>query len=205
MKTICTLFLVTLVYFAKAQTEDYVITNIGDTVRCEVNISGWGTVKYKVAGGKFEKVKLEDIKEYYHQENDLRFRAVYRDSSNKPEYMRVLENGPISLYLHDGSQAGLGVLGMLTVSPTSVYVGKGGDRTITLKTSGLLNGGSKQGRKDALSEMLKDKPDIYNKYVADNKFNYSQILNLVHLYNTGKPYQAPKKKVDPNVKKDDMY
>src|SRR5471030_121586 len=99
MKTICTLLLIISVIFAKAQTEDYVITNIGDTIRCEVNISGWGTVKYKVTEGKFEKVKLTDIKEYYHQYDDLRFRAVYRD--NKPEYLRVIENGRISLYLRE--------------------------------------------------------------------------------------------------------
>jgi hypothetical protein len=51
--------------------------------------------------------------------------------------------------------------------------------------------------------MLKDKPDVYNKYIAEEKFTFKQIGNLVHLYNTGKTYDEEKDNT--SIKKDDAY
>jgi hypothetical protein len=189
---------------ANAQTEDYVININGDTVKCELSLYSLGGPKYKVPDGKKEKIDIEKIKEYYHASNDLRFRAVYVDTLSKPKYMQVIESGPICLYQYAPANYS-GTMGMLTTSAIQWFVSKKGDRAIALKSTSLLGSGNKQERKDTLSEMLKDKPEIYNKYVADDKFSFKQIINLVHLYNTGQPYQVPQKKPDPNAKKDDMY
>ncbi|MES2279664.1 MAG: hypothetical protein V4592_26755 [Bacteroidota bacterium] len=204
MRTTFTLLLSVLVFIAKAQTEDYVITTNGDTVRCYVEISNQGTAKYKVPDGKYEKIKIDKIKEYYDQLNDLRFRAVYRDSSKRPEFLRVIENGLISLYMHNNNYYGM--IGAITVAPTSMLITKGGDRAVTIKTTSLLNNDTRQQRKDTLAVMFADKPEIYHMYKDDGKFGGGKILNLVHLYNTGKPYTPPVKKPrNPDAKKDDLY
>ena len=49
--------------------------------------------------------------------------------------------------------------------------------------------------------MIKDKPNVYEKYMAENKFNFNFIQNLVHLYNTGKLLSEEKTE----AKKDDAY
>lgn len=61
----------------KAQTEDYVITNKGDTIKCRIFSAFFsGHDMYKVEG-KSKKIKTDEIQEYYISHKNLRQRAVF--------------------------------------------------------------------------------------------------------------------------------
>jgi len=93
--------------------------------------------------------------------------------------MTVIEKGEINLYqkiiyFDDGSI-------------TLLYISKGSDDVIALKTSGLSLSKPRQSRMDILAKMLMDNKAVYDKYKANGKFTFKQIRNIVHLYNTGHP------------------
>jgi hypothetical protein len=137
---------------------------------------------------KPEEITEENIKEYSRSNRAKTYRAVYQGSSNKPNFMTVIERGKISLYelVQTNSYYG-GVSGTWnSTSQTDWYIGKNTDTVVSFKTSGFFMGKSRQARKDMLGEMFKDNPEVYNKYIAEDKFSFKQIRNLVHLYNTGK-------------------
>lgn len=167
---------------ASAQDQDYVITLKGDTIRCKVSKSIFGAFSYETPemnGSK--RIKTNDIKEFIRKKTI--YASVHRDDKNKSEFMEVVEKGVISLYqvtYYSYSQYG-------STSTTNWFVGKKSDTVSILKTNGLFATRSRQQRKDSFSEMLKDKKEIYDKYVAEDKFSFEQIENLVHLYNTGEP------------------
>jgi len=168
---------------------DYVIKVNGDSIRCNVSAPLIGSVKYQsVTMSKPEKIKLDSIKEYSLTTEQKIYRKVYRDGSAKPVFMVVIEKGKIGLYelIHTNTTMGYGGA-MTTTSTRDWYVGKNSDNVTGFKSSGIFLGKSRQSRKDLLAEMLKDKPEIYNKYMADDKFSFKQIRNLIHLYNTGEP------------------
>lgn len=99
--------------------------------------------------------------------------------------MTVLEKGKISLYE---------VIVYYKYSATTYwYVAKNSDKVSLIKTNGLFSGKGRKERKDDLAEMLKDQPAVYQKYMAEDKFNFKAIRNLVHLYNTGHTLDEEKK------------
>ena len=187
---------------AKAQTEDYVITTKGDTLKCSISTPLIGANKYTLPGANAKKFDRDEIKEYYITRKTLRKRAVFMGDKSKADYLTVVENGKICLYqiiYINYSQYG-------TTSNTEWYVGKGSDRVSPLKTSGLFLGKGRKERKDDFADMLKDKQDVYDKYIAEEKFSFNAIQNLVHLYNTGKSLKEDEEKQDKaNAKKDDAY
>ena len=40
-----------------------------------------------------------------------------------------------------------------------------------------------------LEDLLSDNKAVYDKFIADDKVSLKQIRNIIHLYNTGKPYE----------------
>src|SRR4051812_12715916 len=79
---------------------DLVITQKGDSIRCNINpFPAIGAVKYKSAAMiKPEKLEPEKIKEYFTLGFKVDIKAVFIDNSKTPVYMKVVEKGKISLY-----------------------------------------------------------------------------------------------------------
>jgi len=174
---------------------DYVITTKGDTIHCNVDRPLIGKPRYQSKTmSKDEKITPDNISEYSYNFFGKLYRAVYRDDHPTKEFLEVVENGPISIYEIVRATPGPGVsiatgaslMLSVTSSARDWFIGKNSDNVHSIKSSLYLMG-NHNGRKDEFGEMLKDKPDIYNKYMADDKFTFKQIKNLVHLYNTGKP------------------
>lgn len=187
------------VFVSKAQTayKDYVITTTGDSIRCKVEKPLIGKPKFQSETmAKPEKITLENVKEYSMKEGKNAYRAVCR--GNKPEFMTIIEKGIIGIYevVQTNSYGSMGANGQWSSTSTSTtdwYFGKKTDTVVALKTSGfVIFGKSRQKRKDLLGEMLKDKPEIYQKYIAEDKFSFNQIRALIHLYNTGQELQEKK-------------
>lgn len=183
MKLLLSIIMFT-VLTVNVKAQDYVITVKGDSIPCSISTPLIGRVKYKVDSmGESKKIKPDEIREYYIARKNDRERAVYKDSTSRPWFMTVIEKGRISLYqlittyYHNG----------MTTSNTEWYVGKGSDYVSDLKSSSLITFKSKRKRKDIFAEMLKDNQAVYDKYIAEDKFSFKQIQNLVHLYNTGQP------------------
>jgi hypothetical protein len=175
---------------ANAQT-DYVITIKGDSIACKVNIPLVGAPKYKGdAMSKSEKIKPDEIKEYFIARKNLLKRSVFVDSTSDAQFLTVIEKGKISLFELMTSVYN----GMSTTTTTTWYAGKGSDHVSALKTSSLFLNKGRQQRKDDFAEMLADNKDVYNKYKAEDKFSFKQIRNLVHLYNTGKLFEVVEEK-----------
>jgi hypothetical protein len=165
-----------LTFKANAQT-DYVITVKGDSIPCSISTSLAGKEKYKVgAMSDSKRIKPGAIREYYMARKNILERSVYTDRKASPVFMIVIEKGPISLYK---------TVPFNRASTTKWYVGKGSDNVSDLKTGSLFLSDSRQRRKDVFGEMLKDNKQVYDKYVAEDKFGFKQIRTLVHLYDTG--------------------
>jgi len=173
---------------AQPAYQDYVITANGDSIRCKVKKPLIGNLKYQSENmSKPEEITEENIKEYSRSNRTKIYRAVYQGSSKMPNFMTVIERGKISIYelVQTNSYYG-GASGTWTnTSQTDWYIGKNTDTVVSFKTSGFFWGKSRRARKDMLGEMFKDNPEVYNKYIAEDKFSFKQIRNLVHLYNTG--------------------
>jgi hypothetical protein len=184
------IFAISMLSAISLKAQDYVITVKGDSIPCKVNKPLLGAYKYKGDGmSESVKIKPEVIKEFYFSKRKELYRSVFRDSTSDPVFMTVVEKGPISLYQFIYSNYN----GVTTTTTTVWYVGKNSDNVLELKTTGLFLSEGKQSRKDALANMLADKKDVYDKYKAEDKFSFAQIRNIVHLYNTGKPWEKPEK------------
>jgi len=169
---------------------DYVITMKGDTLACRVTFPLFSTGKdnYKTVEMKrSQSILPEEIKEYYVSRKKILFRSVYKPGKKKPIFFRVIENGNINLYeqILTTSSPMAGTSTWSYSSTTNWYIAKGSDTVKELKTSGWFLPRSKKGRKDDFAEMIMDKKDVYDKYIADDKFSFKQLRQLVHLYNTG--------------------
>ena len=177
---------------------DYVITVKGDSVSCKVSIPVFGGVKYKSGTmNTSEKIKPDEIKEYYIARKTTLWRSVFIDSASEPVFMTVVEKGKINLFELVTSIYN----GRTTTSTVTWYVSKGSDYVSDLKTSSLFSNKARKQRKDDFAEMLADNKEVYNKYKSEDKFTFVQIRNLVHLYNTGLPFKA----MDENPADDHPY
>jgi hypothetical protein len=184
-KAIICITAITLTFNAKAQT-DYVITVKGDSIACKVSTPLIGGPKYKSdAMNKSEKIKPDEIKEYFIARKNLLTRSVFVDDAPDSQFLTVIEKGKISLFELVNSVYN----GMSTTTTTTWYAGKGTDHVSALKTSALFFNKGRQQRRDNFAEMVADNKDVYDKYKAEDKFSFKQIRNLVHLYNTGKPFE----------------
>lgn len=176
------IFLLSMITFiVNAQPKnywDYIITTKGDTVRCHIDKPLIGKAKYQSRTmAKPEKITTDSVREFYYQFDHVYYRAVYIDSAVQKTFLEIIEKGPITLYEVETSNG--------NTIKTDWYISKNTDTAKSLKSSSYLMGRARL-RRDEFGEMLKDKPDIYNKYIADEKFSFKQIQKLVHWYNTGK-------------------
>ena len=68
-------------------------------------------------------------------------------------------------------------------------MGKGSDYVHDFKGNGLNLGKTRAERKTDFANMLIDNKNVYEKFLADDKFSFEQIRNIIHLYNTGEQYR----------------
>lgn len=180
----------------KAQDQDYVIPVYGDTVKCTITrpfMSDNG--RYQAAGMRSsKKIRIEEIKEYYISKDKKLYRAVFKSRTNIV-YMEVLENGDISLY--EQFNQGSYVNGSFYANSSSVwFIGKGSIIVTPINDYGVavsnLFANRKKKRINEFAELIRDKKLVYDKFIADNTFNNTEIRNIIHLYNTGEPFQEKK-------------
>jgi hypothetical protein len=177
---------------ARAQNNDRVITVTGDTIACQINLPVFSAPKYRTSKNeKAKKIKTDSVKEYYTADKSTWYRRVFYDPKvlwvrNKVCFMTVVESGKINLYELITSTTSYGANGtMYSSSNTGWYVSKGTDTAILIKGTLL----ARQKRKNEFADLLADNKTVYDKYMADDKFGFDEIRNLVHLYNTGEPYK----------------
>jgi hypothetical protein len=142
-----------------AQEQDRVVTQTGDTLKCEIkyNLFGYPT-KYKTSGSEdFTKLDVKDIRYYYSAKKNERYRAVQLPNKTKYIFLELVEEGKICLYqLVQTSYSPMGG----SRSTTTWYVSKGNDVLSELKTSALFSFKSKKDRKDIFADMLADNADV---------------------------------------------
>ncbi len=101
--------------------------------------------------------------------------------------MKAIEKGPINLLeeqaIRTSGMPGTG--GVFSNTTTNWYIGKGIDTVRILKTSDLFSIKSKKARKNILTDLIKDKQEVYDKYLADDSFTFEELRSLIHFYNTG--------------------
>jgi len=155
---------------------DYVITNKGDTLICKVTTPLFSGPTYQTsATNEVKKIKLGEIKEYYVKQRNLIFRSIIIEGRKKPFFLPVIENGKISLYQDV----------VASQYSFALCVSKSTDTAFLLKQNDVLLT-SRKARQDKFENMLKDKPTVYDKFVADKKFTYEQLRDIVRLYNSSK-------------------
>ncbi len=154
---------------------------------------------------KPQKIEAGTIKEYLISSLSEHKRAVYLDIEGDLIYMDVIEKGKISLYA-SVTYVTYGT-GRYTYSHSLIdyFIVKGSDYVTWLAGDGHFKEKTKikQERKNYFEELLKDKPEVYKKYLADNEFDFETIRNIVHLYDTGQPYKKPEPYKNKNIEKED--
>lgn len=197
MKSLRILFLIiltlnTVVGKLSAQTEDYVITQKGDTIKCVITKSVWSAnYTYKSPEmAKPQKIYVEDIKEFYNSETNTLVRAVRKSEKGNLFFLALIEGGKIDLYEEVvNQQYSNGFTGVTSYNNYKKwYIAKGANVVQMLKTSDVSLGAvfvkSKKQRESSLAEMIADNKEIYDKYITDNDFSFKEIRHIIHLYNT---------------------
>ena len=185
---ICGLLLVT-VSALKGQKIDYVITNDGDTLKGQFTGK-----KFKADNRvKAQSVDVMDYKETYNAKDNVMRRAVITPGAHQPAFLEVVENGKIDLYkkIAYGISATFVIHGGVTYGATqevNYYAAKENDslKELEYREPSFI---AKKKRMSVLSEMFKDKTDIYNQFIADDKFGLGQIRSFIHFYNTGRLFR----------------
>jgi hypothetical protein len=194
---------VSLLLFAlatRAQNRDYVITVKGDTLQCVITMPLFmQNGKYQTANmPKPHQIVMGEIKEYYIAKKDILYRKVYKRPGKRGSaaYMIVLENGKINLYEEISQTYNSNPASSVPTGSSSEenYISKNSDTVKVLRSSEIsvesLFLKSKKSRKNDFADMIKDNEQVYNKFLAEDKFSFKQIRNLVHLYNTGQPIKG---------------
>ena len=176
---------------AYAQKQDYVITKTGDTLKGQFTGKKFQADNWE----KPKKLDLDDYKEIYKARDNNLSRAVLLPGSGGPEFITVLESGKINLYRLESTEYSYMTANghwYSTGSAMRLYVGKGNDsvQELDYTTPMMIHFKSKKKRMNLLAEMLNDNKDVYDKFINEDKFNFGQIRNLVHLYNTGRPLES---------------
>ncbi|MES2377957.1 MAG: hypothetical protein V4553_15325 [Bacteroidota bacterium] len=168
---------------------DYVIIKKGDTIVCSIKTPflSMESVYKTEASKKTIRILPWQVKEYYINRDSITYLSVRKNGVKVPDFMKAIEKGAINLleerYIKMGGTPG--VSGYMS-STTNWYISKGSDTARSLKTSELFFNKSKKSRKNIFIDMIKDKQEIYDKYLADDSFTFEELRTIVHLYNTGK-------------------
>lgn len=181
-------------YFAKAQNvtqyHDYVIPlRKDDTIMCAIKTPFLSTDPVYTTSSSDKSIRIlsYQIREYYIMEEDMHYLAVHKNGRRETEFMKAIEKGPINLLeeqaIRTSGMPGTG--GVFSNTTTNWYIGKGIDTVRILKTSDLFSIKSKKARKNILTDLIKDKQEVYDKYLADDSFTFEELRSLIHFYNTG--------------------
>lgn len=166
---------------------DWLVTSKGDTINCIIDepssdlIGGSKYGKYKLNnGGKWIKITPESVKSYYLNESKELWKPMYVAEDSTITFMPLLEAGKINLFVrvyNNGRFTGV-----------TMFINKSKSDTVyRLKTNGYSF--NRKERKNMLATMLMDNKQAYDQFIADDKFTFKQMRNIVHLYNTGEPYK----------------
>jgi hypothetical protein len=183
----------------KAQNKDYVITIRGDTLACTITTPAFvPNGKYKTAQmNRPREISENEIKEYYISKDRILYREVLKRPGKAASalFMVVLESGKINLYdeTTNTTYMNSGPYGGVSSSSSTVwYISKGSDTIKPIKNSDFSISSvffkSRKTRENVFAGMIMDNKEVYDKYLADDKFSFKQVRYLVHLYNTGKPF-----------------
>lgn len=177
--------------------QDYMITKNGDTIKCSITgPSTWGFYKYKTAeNAEAAKIRTSEVKEFYMAEKKTLTHVVFIKKKKyvMSLFMPVVEKGKINLYeVTTGAYMYYGATGTSSYNTTKVcYISKGTDTVSELKTNVIFNSEFRQSSEDKFAEMIKDNAAVYNTYITNNEFSFKELRNLIHMYNTGLPYEDP--------------
>lgn len=193
------LLLSTAAYTAHAQKAGYIITNSGDTIKCEVrNILLSSSIRFKTDTMKeYQEESATTIRQYYRHKDKYPYRSVVLPGKKNPRFVSVVEDGTISIYEQASSQT-MGSFnpagGMFTPYSNNVtfwYMQKGNGPILKIKTNQLINFRSKKDRRLDFEAMIADKPEVLKLYKSTASFSFDTLKEIAHYYNTG---EAPKPK-----------
>ncbi len=184
-------FVLTILGSMKARAQqypDYIITVKGDSIPCVITSAAFATTRYQDSTmAVSEKITPNLIKEYYISDLAELHRAVYIEGNKSPTYLTCAEKGRISLYYY------LQTVYYNNTTSTVVkwfaekdWVDHVNDFNVVL----LSETKTKKQRKSAFELLLKDNPQVLNKFITDDDFSFEYIAKIVHLYNTGERYDV---------------
>jgi len=176
---------------------DYIITVKGDSIPCRITDRMFSEVIYIDSKKAIpEKMTWDLVKEFYLNDSNELYRAVYINNYKVPNRLQVIENGKISLYqileTSDSFHAATPTFNSYSTTHTATtwYVGKGSDHVKILKFNGLTFENTRAERKADFAKLLVDNKNVYDKFDAEDDFSFSGIQKIVHLYNTGEAYDG---------------
>jgi hypothetical protein len=177
----CSILLV-LALHLKAQNQDYVIITKGDKLLCKISFPLFSVdVRYKTNDmSEPETLDPYQINEYYVAEGKKTYRAVYEPESKALKFMLVLESGKINLYectIRGYTSNGYTKMGTIR------YIEKKPDIFTAFKPRPFYYEKTESSWRDEFVELIKDNKDVYDKYVADKKFTFKEVIKITHLYN----------------------
>jgi hypothetical protein len=185
-----------------AKAQDYFITMRGDSIACRItNPNASGKHRYQRGENAIEPIELSpyDTKRYYIASKKALYRSVFQSNDSRPVFMLVTASGGISTYYYNGTGEkanwvaggntainGQPQVMMVNANPSyaGLYIAKGlADTAMLIKPSGVANGPNKEQQKAAFAQMLMDKKEIYDKFIADGGFSVGTVKKYVQLYN----------------------
>ncbi|UEG51615.1 hypothetical protein LLH06_11600 [Mucilaginibacter daejeonensis] len=163
--------------------QDIIVTSAGDTIPCETRHPFMGVMRYRTADmPEFKKIDIKGIKYYTFQNKEIRFKAALLPKKSKPTFLRLVEEGKITLYLHEVYHY---IYMGASYTTTTWYATKGDDVLKEIKTTGI-SGKSRKERQAVFADMLADQPIVLKLYEDADSFTFSTLRGIVNLYNSGR-------------------
>lgn len=167
------------------ETQNYVLTTTGDTVRCELK----GIRKYLPMNStdkKFIKISPDKISEIFEAKHSTTYAAVRKPAQVDSVYLPRLEHGKIDLYEDENTySSGGGFNGGMMYSNTTRnwYISKNHAPIIQLKSNSIFNNGSQSKRKNIFIEMIADDNLLAEEFKKLDNFSFKVLQEYVHRYN----------------------
>lgn len=181
MKVCLTIGVLFLVLQSTAQTNDYLVTVTGDTLKFPIKANYFGGgYRYSTTDKKKHKIQPEEIKEFYLAADTMLHRAIKVAPASHPVFVEVLEDGKIKLY-ERSIQSKYGVTVYWYVSSDNVPL-------TLIKTNGF-EAASRDSRKALLNRMMAGDMEAL-KGINDKGLTYEDVRSSIKIYNknhTGTP------------------
>ena len=178
---------------AQSIKDSYVINNNNDTIKCEIKVLFFGSIKYKplsASNNKYILASPSDIKEYHIAGNANSYVAIALADEGKIGYISILEKGRINLYEKiTSNENGYSQISSIL---TRWYVSKDYAPLQKLKSTTVYNGGAQDDQtiskksKEYFLELIADDGPLFEKFRAETDFSYSKLQYYVHQYNLDK-------------------